>query len=343
MPKRKKSRKKPTQKKYIIRITLGLTLLFFLLFVLRLFQPSHQKIASDQSRNSIQLETFTPTPTLPPEIPTPTPTNPPTAPNPTPTPYIPPPPVDNGTCVPDAWITDGCTCIGTRQIWVYCGTDEPYTGAPRCISFGDHPNPVCDNILKEHPECRAWCEAKPIIYLYPPVPTLVDVEIKTPGTIFISDPLYPAGGWKNVLAQPNGDLLYQGKEYKELFYEIDHKELNIPKNGTVIEKGNLSSEIKKILLAYGLNDHEVGEFLKFWIPKLQNLNKPYIQFSVFPKEDKEAMDKIVMNPEADTRIEVIAYFKGLDNKIDLTPLKIPQTPIRSGFVMVAWGGVLDAN
>lgn len=312
--------------------------LFFILFLLKTSSPS-QKIASNVSRDSMQLETFYPSPS--PRPPTPTP-----PPGVTPPVYVPPPPVDNGTCPPNDWITGGCTCTGNRQIWVYCDDTVPPTPpqpARGCIIMPGADNTMCENIIRDYPNCRLWCEMKPIIYLYPTSPTVVDVVIKTPGDIYISDPTYPAGGWKNILAFPSGKLFYEGKEYKELFYEISHKEVIAPRNGMVIERQNVRSEIKKVLLSYGLNEYEAGEFLTFWIPKLEQLQKPYIQFSIFPKQVKENMDKIVVTPDADTKIEVIAYFKGLDKKIEIDKLILPETPKRNGFVMVAWGGILESK
>src|SRR5207248_2364939 len=44
---------------------------------------------------------------------------------------------------------------------------------------------------------RTYCIAKPVIYLYPQTPTKVQVSLKVPGEIYISDPLYPKGtGWQ---------------------------------------------------------------------------------------------------------------------------------------------------
>ncbi|HVT01646.1 MAG TPA: hypothetical protein VHE53_05480, partial [Patescibacteria group bacterium] len=61
-----------------------------------------------------------------------------------------------------------------------------------------------------------YCVGKPVIYLYPTKPTLVDVSVKTSGRIVVSDPLYPDDGWRSVLANPDGKLIYKNKKYKEL-------------------------------------------------------------------------------------------------------------------------------
>lgn len=343
MKRKIKSKTKTRRKKQNIWEILSFLVFIFLVLIsvptlvlLKNSNTTASKIASN-AKDSLQIETFKfPTPTPKPTVTAPTPT--------TPAPYVPPPSVDNGTCTPDAWITDGCTCTGNRQLWVYCDDTEPPTPpqpARGCITLPSMPG-YCENFARNHPECRQWCELKPIIYLYPEKETLVDVSIETPGKIYVSDPTYPKNGWKNILSYPSGKLIYQGEQYGELFYEIDHKEIEVPKTGIVIKTENVRAEIKNILLKYGLNDYESGEFLKFWTPKLVSLNKPYILFSIFSKESKDKMDKIILSPQADTRIEVIAYFKGLNTNVSVPIMDIPKNPpIRRGFVMVAWGGLLD--
>ena len=96
--------------------------------------------------------------------------------------------------------------------------------------------PGTKNSICQQFDQNKWCEAfsgggdgwycigKPVIYLYPEKPTLVDVTVKTEGKIVISDPQIETygglgspkqsvGGWTNVLANPDGTLLYQNKTY----------------------------------------------------------------------------------------------------------------------------------
>ena len=187
-----------------------------------------------------------------------------------------------------------------------------------------------------------FCIGKPVIYLYPTIDTFVNVKLTIPGEITESIPLYPEGGWQNVLAHPNGKLEYQGKTYNELYFESAVNKVNPPKKGMVIEKNNLEKELKTLTFKLGLIDKEQREFLDYWLPKLQQINSPFIFISILEKEEKERIDGVEINPIPDTRIEFLAYFKGLDKRVSVEPLVLPENPPqRVGFTAVEWGGTID--
>ena len=187
-----------------------------------------------------------------------------------------------------------------------------------------------------------YCLAKPVIYLYPTKKTLVNVSVETPGEIVVSDPLYPTNGWKNVLAYPNGTLIYQDKKYSELFYESNVNDVVKPKNGIYISKSNLKPELTRIITLLGLKDREKQEFLDYWLPRLNALNSKYILFSVLEKEEKERVDKVNISPKPDTFIAFIAYFKAVDKITPIEPLVLPENPPqRIGFTAVEWGGTIE--
>ncbi len=190
---------------------------------------------------------------------------------------------------------------------------------------------------------REYCVAKPVVYLYPETPTYVDVSVTTTGKIVVSDPLYPAGGWKSVFAKPDGTLVYKNRTYSELFYESNVKDIKKPANGLVFETANLDEELSRALSKIGLNNNEKKEFLDYWIPNLKRLNSAYILFSLIDPNEKERIDKVNITPEPDTRIEFIAYFKPLDKMVELPELKLGPTPQRNGFTLVEWGGTIDLN
>ncbi len=189
------------------------------------------------------------------------------------------------------------------------------------------------------------CWGKPVILLYPEKPTLVNVEIVTSGEIYISDPVYPEGGWKNVLANPNGSLTYKNKSFEELFYESKVKNYGTPKTGLVFKTGELATKLPQLLFELGLNisKNEIPEFMDFWLPKLKALNSKYILVSLIEKEVKDKNDKVVISPAPDTRIEIIVYFKALEKPIELPALQIGTRPVRKGFTMVEWGGTIDSS
>lgn len=187
-----------------------------------------------------------------------------------------------------------------------------------------------------------FCVGKPVIYLYPKKDTLVNVKLNIPGDITESIPLYPAGGWNNVLAHPNGTLEYLGKTYSELYYESTVDKVNPPQKGIVVEKNKLEEELKTLTFKLGLIDKEQQEFLDYWLPRLRELNSPYVFVSVIEPQEKERIDGVSIIPAPDTKIEFLVYFKGFDKKISVEPLILPvKPPQRIGFTAVEWGGTID--
>jgi len=255
----------------------------------------------------------------------------------------------NSTCSCMAWVIE---CKEEKCVQII--NDAYYPNTPKipgiCNSFGNNKHEdifdtwcSSDNLVNNG--TGIYCVGKPIIYLYPEAPTYVNVEIQTIGNIFISDPHYPEEkGWQNVLAYPNGNLSYQGKQYRELFYETDVDDFQKPNNGINISKENIEPELKQILTRLGLNEFERSEFMDFWIPILENQNKPNIQFSLITGEAKDEIDKVIIEPKPDTFIEILVYFKPLDKPFQGSTLNLPENPpVRVGFTAVEWGGVLDEN
>lgn len=194
------------------------------------------------------------------------------------------------------------------------------------------------------PKDGVYCLGKPVIYLYPQKPTLVDVTVKTEGKIVVSDPTYPDEGWKNVLANPDGKLLYQGKTYRELFYETESRKLNSPQKGLVFERSKLETKLLAFITQLGLTQSdEQREFLDWWLPRLKALNSPYIFVSLLDNNEKKRLDNVEINPRPDTFIDFIVYFSEYHPVPGsaLPPLLVlPEAPKRVGFTAVEWGGVI---
>ena len=189
-----------------------------------------------------------------------------------------------------------------------------------------------------------FCIGKPVIYLYPEQPILVDVKVTPEENIFVSDPHYPTCGWKNVLAHPNGTLVYQNKQYRELFYESNTQTINRPKTGVIIDKQNLKTELLDFIEKLGLTrKDEQQEFLDWWTPKLQTLKTDRIFVSVLEKDEKARVDNVSISPKPDTFIQFIVYFAPLLDNETVKPLVLPEAPKRVGFTAIEWGGVVDTD
>lgn len=228
------------------------------------------------------------------------------------------------TCLYNSWV------MGDGR-WAAPIDEEPYRSEHEAYS-----KKLSD------PKCLQACYGKPVIYLYPEFPMLVDVKLTIPGKVIESDPLYPTEGWKNVLAHPDGSLVYKGENYKELYYESQVDKVNAPDNGIVIESSKLRPKLTEITTKLGLKKSEQNEFLDYWLPRLNKLNSPYILFSVIDQAEKERADHVDIFPKPDTRIEFLAYFKPLKSPQEIKPLNLPTNPPkRIGFTAVEWGGTID--
>ena len=177
--------------------------------------------------------------------------------------------------------------------------------------------------------------AKPVVYLYPTVPTLTHVSVGADVTL--SEPHYTSTGWDNVLAMPNGKLGYDGKQYDSLFWEgYGHGEYPSVAEGTVVERSQVNATMSVQLHQLGLNDKETSDFMAFWGSKVPN--KPYVRLSWLGTQAMEKLAPLYVSPLPDTRIRVFLDMEGMDSFIKL-PAQHLFSVKRQGFTVVEWGGL----
>jgi hypothetical protein len=184
-------------------------------------------------------------------------------------------------------------------------------------------------------QSQAEC-GKPVIYLYPEKPTTVTVKVGA--NITKSEPTYPKSGW-TVLANPNGQLTYQGQSYSSLFWEGTGHGLypEISNRGFVVAKKDLISTIISHLSQLGLNQQETADFLEFWQPKLPT--SPYTRLTWLTTGEMNQLAPLAVSPRPDIAIRIFLDFAPLEKPIVLTPQKL-SAPARTGFTLVEWGGLL---
>jgi hypothetical protein len=174
---------------------------------------------------------------------------------------------------------------------------------------------------------------KPAVYLYPLQESKVSVAVDLKGIITKSEPSYYKG-WE-VVAEPNG--LIDGK-YDYLFYEAQLEQLQLPKEGWVVEYKELENWFNSNLKELGLNEKEISQFKEYWLAEL-----PFARYYEIKLLDdnflKENMN-LVIDPKPMTVIRRNFYFKPLESQIILERPNI-ITPERKGFTVVEWGGLLD--
>lgn len=189
----------------------------------------------------------------------------------------------------------------------------------------------------------AWnVHCKPAIYLYPKNKTLFNVKVFPKGELTYTDPKYPnSTGW-NGLAYPDGSIEVNNKLYPYLYYEAKIRDdlIQIPENGYVIQQSGLEMLLDQLLPKLGLSEKEATEFKDYWLKSLPNSS--YYFVGILPQDHIDFLESLEINPKPDTNIRVHLYFKLLDQPIEVKSPTI-ETPKRTGFIMVEWGGMIKAD
>lgn len=174
---------------------------------------------------------------------------------------------------------------------------------------------------------------KPAIYLYPKTKSIISVDLNVNGSITKSIPEYNLG-WK-VLVDKNGKI--DGK-FDYLFYEADLKNLILPNEGWVVDFKNLGAWFDVNLIKLGLNRKELSDFKDYWLNRLPE--SKYYEIKLLTQSFLEKNMNLNVNPKPDSLIRLDFYFTPLKEKINIIEPSI-ETPARSGFIVVEWGGILD--
>jgi len=190
-----------------------------------------------------------------------------------------------------------------------------------------------------------WCgftpECKPAIYLYPTIPTKVNVEIgPSVGHRTITIPDYnPTTGW-NVWAMPWGTLYSGGEKYSYLYYEAMTEYPAVPDKGWVLSGGNLEKELYDLGLKNMMNKTESQDFAKYWSAKLPKTN--YIFAGLVSQDEIEKIEPLQISPAPKSLLRLRFYFVPLDSRIDVTAPKVARF-VRYGFTAVEWGGYVEQS
>jgi hypothetical protein len=183
-------------------------------------------------------------------------------------------------------------------------------------------------------------ECKPVIYLYPEEKIQLSIKLNPDGYLTKTEPLYN-GGWENIVAYPDGELIYQGKSFASLHYEAMINKFKTPQEGWVVKKEALPEFFKEILPRLGLNPQEAEDFQEYWLGRLTG--SPYFFAGLLSEEEIERIDPVVFSVEPETFIRVRFYFKDLEELFGVERPVLPLPPTRSGFSVVEWGGLYNGR
>ena len=183
---------------------------------------------------------------------------------------------------------------------------------------------------------QAEC-GKPVIYLYPT--KAEDVSVKLPSFISVtkSEPAYPASGW-NVHAEPSGALTLKdtGAKVSSLYWEGVGVNYSAPTTGFIVKDGTQATFLASTLAKYGLTPSEARDFMDFWLPRMTGA--PYYRVS-FLTNEWNAAAPLYVSPMPQTNLRIFMDWQKLNGPITLNAPTI-KTPVRTGFTLVEWGGLL---
>lgn len=177
--------------------------------------------------------------------------------------------------------------------------------------------------------------AKPVLYLYPMLPTFVNVTFKYPESLTTTYPKYK-DNWK-IFAIPNGDLRdLENKYYYGLYWEENLNHRVDFKEGFYVTKENAIEFLEEKLSIIGLNDRERNEFIMYWLPILEKNGKSLVYFEL--TEERDSYSPIYISPKPNSMLRMAIHVKKVDKKVNIKEQKL-ATFKRTGFTAVEWGGI----
>ena len=174
---------------------------------------------------------------------------------------------------------------------------------------------------------------KPAIYLHPKQGMEVTVQLDLDGELTCTYPEY-RDGWR-VWAEPDGTLTDEnGRQYDYLFWEGVSEANYDMREGFVVAGADTAAFLEEKLAALGLNDREAGDFITYWLPRMQG--NPY-NLVTFQQAAYTEKARLTITPEPDSLLRVFMVFQPLDEPV---PIREPELKgfERKGFTAVEWGG-----
>ncbi len=176
---------------------------------------------------------------------------------------------------------------------------------------------------------------KPVIYLYPTEETTVSVKLDYNGQLTCTYPLYQDGkGWANLTVSPDGTIRKDGKEYYCLYWEgVGPANYDFSK-GFCVKGKDSAAFLETVLAEMGLTAREAGEFIIYWLPKLES--NPYNVIS-FQTDAYTSTALLEVTPVPDSMLRVFMAYYPSDEYAEMVPQEFEAFE-RNGFSVVEWGG-----
>ena len=178
-------------------------------------------------------------------------------------------------------------------------------------------------------------EKKPIVYFYPEEE--MDLTIKFPDEerLLTTYPKYN-DGW-NIHLNKDGTFTTgdSDREYYAIYFDaISNYECKFDE-GFYVTKDNAISFLEEKMDYIGFNNHEVNEFMMYWLPILENNERSLVYFEQTEERNEESPLEFSINP--DTLIRTIIHIKKVDEEVNIPEQQLTHYE-RNGFVVTEWGG-----
>lgn len=180
-------------------------------------------------------------------------------------------------------------------------------------------------------------EDKPIIYLYPTEETKVNVILWRSENLSYTYPKYNLEKWRNVIAQPNWDLLDLDTNRKLYALYREWKTYNKDNfdEGFVVAWKDIIPFLEEKLEILWLNEREAEEFIIYWLPQMEWNEWNLIRFETIEEQNNNM--PLIIIPTPDTLIRVMMDWKAIDEPIKISEQEL-TTPERIWFTIVErWG------
>lgn len=225
---------------------------------------------------------------------------------------------------------------------IYFSRSEDLSRKPYYDEWLDDEFDWYQEALKEYERhqnsCRSYTQVdKPIIYLYPTTETQVNVKLWTPQNLLHTYPKYNSEKWRNVTAQPNGDLedINTWRKLYALYREWkSDNETNFDEWFVVAWKDIIPFLEEKLAILW-LNERESEEFIVYRLPQMEDNKYNLIRFETKAQQDENM--PLNITPTPDTVIRVMMDWKAIDEPIDIPEQQL-FTSERTGFTVVEWWG-----
>ncbi len=179
---------------------------------------------------------------------------------------------------------------------------------------------------------------KPVIYLYPETTTDLTVTLAPQGGFTKTEPAY-GNGW-HVTAHPDGSLINHADQqtYPYLFWEGRGGLYSEPRNFWVVKRDEVHTFLTTTLAKLGLNEKETADFMEFWEPRMQAA--PYYKIGFHGTSAMNQIAPLSISQKPHMLLRILMDYSELQSPIAANPPQLPATPVRKGFSVIEWGGVI---